>query len=610
MAVANERDLVGTVAVGRYRVTARIASGATGEVYEAEHVELGTHVALKVLRPEHADSEVAARFLREGKTLGLFRHQNIVELLEVGRLDDGSLFFATELVRGVSLRTLIEVGNVAPRRALSIMRQVLDALAHAHAIGVVHRDVRPENIMLASGEAQDLVKVLDFGVAKLFADTAAVLGENKLTKAGFTAFGDPRYIAPECVVGGTIDARADLYSVGAVLYEVLAGKPPFSDPDPSALMRLHAYSNVPPLAQSSTRKLTPEIELLVSEALAKKPELRYRSTAEMATAVETALHSLDLPSGSSIELVRDFQAGASSIAPLDELASPAFTRQPAPVLPAPPPSVREGIADARPAGPGRLDRIGALARRCLALAREHRVIVAASAAAVVLLVVSIVVLTGGDSRPGKARDPKQAPDLAKRANELLQAGNAKQAMELVETELAAVPKPTGDVLLVLGHARFGANRRLDALASYERAIAATPQLATDPMIRANVEAIVDGPNATAAVIALELLASRVSPPAHEKIITVAASGKLVEVRRRAFAITEREGLSDRVDLVGVFSLDLAAAQTCEDRRVVIAKLRATKDSRAVAPLKRARAYKCVERDANIAIGELEGTPAP
>src|SRR5690242_16122209 len=114
-------DLVGQVVMGRYRVVAQLATGATADVFEAEHVDQGTPVALKVLRTEHQDSEVAARFLREGKTLGLFAHPHIVELLEVGKLDDGGMVLVTELVRGVSLRTVIEVGHVDPRRALAII---------------------------------------------------------------------------------------------------------------------------------------------------------------------------------------------------------------------------------------------------------------------------------------------------------------------------------------------------------------------------------------------------------------------------------------------------------------------------------------------------------
>ena len=292
------QDRVGTVAAGRYRIVARIGRSKVRDVYEAEHIDLHTNVALKVLHAEHAESEAAARFLREGKTLGMFRHGNIVELLEVGRLDDGSLFLATELVRGPSLRELIDRGGVNQKRALLIIRQVLEALAAAHALGVIHRDIKPENIMLAEPgriDGGDLVKMLDFGVAKLFSDTATTLGENKLTKVGMNVFGSPRYIPPECVLGGDVNQRADLYMAGAVLFELLTGKPPFHDDDASALMRLHAYAPVITLqARAPDRIFTPQIEFLVAEALQKKPGDRFRSATEMIGALDAALHSLEV----------------------------------------------------------------------------------------------------------------------------------------------------------------------------------------------------------------------------------------------------------------------------------------------------------------------------
>ncbi|MBA3818610.1 MAG: serine/threonine protein kinase, partial [Deltaproteobacteria bacterium] len=182
--------LEGTIAGDKYRVLAQLGSGSMGVVYEAQALEGGARVALKVLRVD--DATVSARFLREAKTMSLFQHANIVELLEVGKLDDGTLFFATELVRGSTLRDLLEAGPIDARRTLAIVRQILDALAHAHAMGVVHRDIKPENIMLADGGSpggNDLVKMLDFGVAKLVGDTAAVLGEGTLTMTGNAALG-------------------------------------------------------------------------------------------------------------------------------------------------------------------------------------------------------------------------------------------------------------------------------------------------------------------------------------------------------------------------------------------------------------------------------------
>jgi serine/threonine-protein kinase len=297
-------DLIGSV-IGPYRITKALGTGTMGDVYEAAHTETGAAVALKILHSHHQGSEAAARFLREGKTLGLFKHQNIVELLDVGQGSDGSMFLATELIRGVSLRDLVAEGPVEPRRALIIIEQVLAALGAAHAAGVVHRDVKPDNVMLVDGGSAagtDLVKVLDFGVAKLLGDAPKRLGEANLTQAGLSVFGSPDYMAPEVAVGDPVDTRTDIYSAGAVLFELLTGKPVFepADPtDPTEILRLAITKPAPALAaRAPERSFTPQLEHVVATALAKVPKQRFQSADEMIAAVRAARQPLDPPSPS------------------------------------------------------------------------------------------------------------------------------------------------------------------------------------------------------------------------------------------------------------------------------------------------------------------------
>ncbi|HWU86504.1 MAG TPA: serine/threonine-protein kinase, partial [Kofleriaceae bacterium] len=291
-------QLVGAVVAGRYRVQALLGTGGMSAVYEVEDQHAGGRVAMKVLLPPLGEDPVnVARFTREAKAMGLFEHRNIIALRDHGRLDTDAPFLVMDLVRGASLREVLEEGPLDPVRALSIIRQVLEALSHAHAIGVVHRDIKPENIMLVDGgsphEDAELVKVLDFGIAKIVGDARALLGEATLTQAGY-AQGSPRYVAPEALLGHILDARADLYAVGVVLFELLTGRSPFNDEDPVALARLHVTAPIPSLTQTAPeRSFTPQVEYLVGEALAKKPEHRFGSAAEMLGALDAANRSLE-----------------------------------------------------------------------------------------------------------------------------------------------------------------------------------------------------------------------------------------------------------------------------------------------------------------------------
>jgi serine/threonine protein kinase len=683
-------DLVGTTVGGKYKVVSKIGTGGMGDVYEAtdgtDEGWSGTQsVALKVLRLD--DENLAARFLREAKTMSLFAHPNIVELVEVGKLEDGRLFFAAELVRGNTLRTLIDAGPVAPKRALGIVRQILDALGHAHAMGVVHRDIKPENVMLV--EDSDAVKILDFGVAKLIGDTPAVLGEGTLTITGYGALGTPYYMSPEAVLGRHVDARADIYSIGVLLFEMLTGKPPYMHEDVAVLMRMHAAAPIP-----SVTGATPEVALLVNEALAKKPELRFATASEMITAVDAAVRSLDpLPVPVSTKSTDVFGAlpmkppatpasreasqsswGAPGMPTVDPSASKPAAFSPAnipsasqPVQPEPGPEIRakrssrvnlpgvapyetpaRGSAVVQPESmpveqaphvggpvmgvvvpvadrpsapmfspPMPVQPMHAMVpkppNKLLVLAKLNKKYLFAAGAFLLLLVVALVIAPSGGKKKTTATDkpskptPLQAnPALVKEAADLIAAGKPSNAASLIEREDIGDDPET---LVVLGHARIGANRRLDGLAAYERAILLNNKLAADPRVKANVTRVLESRDAVAGVVALEL-AMRLDPPAHELVKQVAANAKLGEVRRRALAIAEREKISEGIDRVESWSLDLAQATTCEDRLVAIAKLRRSADPRAIPALKRAKTFRCVEREVSEAIAFLETQTPP
>jgi len=291
--------LTGRTLNGQYRIRSLLAQGGMGAIYEAEHVATGQRYALKALHAEAARrDEIARRFEREAIAMQRLAHPNIVAVLDVGAVEDGSLFLVMELVRGPTVRALIEAGPVRPRRALVIARQVLEALAHAHAHEMVHRDLKPENAMLATvgapGHAYEQAKLLDFGLVKLLGDAAAELGGDKITRTGI-ASGTPAYMAPEQALGRKVDGRVDLYSLGITVFEMLTGVVPFRHADPLTLMRMQCAAPIPSLAKVAPGRpfLTPALEHLIARALAKQADERWDSAAHMIDALDEAFRSLD-----------------------------------------------------------------------------------------------------------------------------------------------------------------------------------------------------------------------------------------------------------------------------------------------------------------------------
>jgi len=249
-------------------------------VYRARDEKEGKAVAVKVLPAESAqETELARRFQREITTGRRIDHPNVVAIWDSGELPDGGRFLVMELLEGRSLSQVLQQGRMPASRAVGIARQILIGLGKAHELGIAHRDIKPDNIFLVG----DTVKILDFGIASN--ERAA----EKLTAAG-VAFGTPEYISPEMAMGLATDARADIYSAGVVLFQMLAGRLPFVDPDPKALLRAHAHETAP-----SVRVVAPEagipdsLDVIVARALEKLPEDRYQTAAAMLAALDSVL---------------------------------------------------------------------------------------------------------------------------------------------------------------------------------------------------------------------------------------------------------------------------------------------------------------------------------
>lgn len=270
---------------GRFRIEREIGTGGMGTVYLATHLGLDRPVAVKIIKREFVgDRDVADRFLREAKTMAKLRHPNAAMIFDAGSLPDGRHFIIMEFVEGETLSQALEREvRFSPTRAVQIATQVCDVLEEAHRLGIIHRDLKPSNIILSERG----VCVLDFGVAKVLASSAESTATHASTGSG-QLVGTPRYMSPEQCLGQRVGARSDLYSLGVLLYEMLAGRPPFIDPLQSALLVKQATAPPPPLPKLRQDIQRP-LALAVHSLLAKRPEDRPRTAAAAKTMLERSL---------------------------------------------------------------------------------------------------------------------------------------------------------------------------------------------------------------------------------------------------------------------------------------------------------------------------------
>jgi serine/threonine protein kinase len=283
------------IIAGRFRIECEIGRGGMGTVYRATQLGLERPVAVKIIKQEFAsDQHVAERFMREARTMAKLRHPHAAMIFDAGNLPDGRHFIVMEFVEGATLsECLLREGRLTAERAVSIASDICDVLIEAHRLGIVHRDLKPSNIMLSDRG----VCVLDFGVAKVLATSAAAdaLSTHATTGSGFIV-GTPRYMSPEQCIGQKVGARSDLYSVGVLLYEMLAGQPPFTDVLPSAVLVKQATMAPPPLPKLRQNIPRP-LAVAVHTLLAKRPEDRPNDAAAARRLLERSLSKTnnDLP---------------------------------------------------------------------------------------------------------------------------------------------------------------------------------------------------------------------------------------------------------------------------------------------------------------------------
>jgi len=270
--------------LGSYKVLELLGKGGMGYVYRAEHVKLGREVALKLLRSDYARrKDAVARFIQEARTVNRIRHRNIVDVPDILELDDGTTCIVMEFLRGQSLGKWARTGIDLPR-ALAVLVQICDGLAAAHAVDIVHRDLKPDNVFIVpTVDGAELVKLLDFGVAKLLHREDEDIGFQ--TAAG-SVIGTPAYMSPEQAGGMPIDARSDIYSLGAIMYELFCGQPMFRGRSFGEFVRKHLTElPVPPRQTAGGAHVDERLEAVILRALEKDPNRRFAHILELRDAL-------------------------------------------------------------------------------------------------------------------------------------------------------------------------------------------------------------------------------------------------------------------------------------------------------------------------------------
>jgi len=605
--------LVGTLLADRYRIDQLLGEGGMGQVYRAEHVHMRKAVALKVLHRElTVQPEIVARFEREAVAAARIEHPNVAAATDFGRLADGSFYLVLEFVEGKSLTKLMASERRLPvQRALRITRQISDALSTAHQVGIVHRDLKPDNVMLVGrDQTEDFVKVLDFGIAKIQNEDTG--DQPVLTKAG-TVFGTPEYMAPEQARGAVADARADLYTLGMMLYEMLSGKTAFADPELLVVLTRQMTKDPPPLPPD----VDAETQALVMTLLKKEPDERIQTAAALCDRIDALLGGPP----SSVVASRSY-VGVPAVVPVSDT---------------PPRGWRERASAAaraaRALAAARMPALKALLLRPVHV-RQHSIPVWIPLASLTLgcLLVIALATTGKASEDdrhdaaapaGATATETDADDDSARLNQLIEA--ARSGDRAVLGDLRALAGKEARAWLALGNGYARIQHAEASLAAYQTAVELDATLASDTRLLVDVRAALGAPTQREAALRLaEKLGAAGADLVYDLWLSLRGNPREKAAAADLSNRLERPPLSGQASPALTVALELNGAKSCPAFKKILPRAAEHADERALAKLQPLTqktgcgflglrdCYSCLRGGSELtaALGRARSQPAP